>query len=96
MTVTERAGEMLIAILDATDAAEEECIRLDLSTVRAGLRVDRELLGDEAVEFEGKKVLILDPYTAETVARHVLDCEEGRFVLLGMEEETMNVWGTPD
>lgn len=93
MTVTERASEMLTNILNATQAAEEECIRLDLNTTRAGLRVDRELLGDEVVEFEGKKILMMDAYTAETVARHVLDCENGRFVLVAMEAQATSAWG---
>lgn len=92
MTVTERACEMLTSILHATQAAEEESIRLDLSSAAAGLRIDREMLGDETVEFDGKKILMMDAYTAETVARHVLDCEEGRFVLMAMEVQATNAW----
>jgi hypothetical protein len=92
MTVTERACEMLTTILHATQAAEEESIRLDLSSTAAGLRIDREMIGDEIVEFDGKRILLLDVYTAETVARHVLDCEQGRFVLMAMEPEATNAW----
>jgi hypothetical protein len=85
MVVTERAGEMLTLILHASHSDEEDCIRLDLSTTAEGLRIGRELVGDEVVTFEGRKVLAMDPYTAETCARHVLDCEDGRFVLMGFE-----------
>ena len=83
MVITERAGEMLTMILRASQTEHDEFIRLDLSTQQEGLRVDHELLGDEIVEYDGKAILAMDPYTAETCARHVLDCEEGRFVLMG-------------
>lgn len=85
MVVTERAGEMLTLILHASNSDEDECIRLDLASASEGLCIGRELVGDEVVAFEGRKVLAMDAYTAETCARHVLDCEEGRFVLMGFE-----------
>lgn len=83
MLVTERAGEMLSMILRASQTEACDCIRLDLSSAHEGLRVDHESLGDEIVEYEGRKLLAMDPYTAETCARQILDCEEGRFVLTG-------------
>lgn len=81
--ITDRAGEVLKTILEQVHAEKNQCIRLDLSSVREGLRIDREMLGDEVVLYEGKKVLTVDPYTAETCALQTLDCDGGRFILLG-------------
>lgn len=81
--ITDRAGTVLKTILEQVHAEENQCIRLDLSSLREGLRVDREQVGDEVVVFEGQKVLTVDAYTAEKCALQTLDCDGLRFILVG-------------
>lgn len=81
--ITERAGEVLKTILERVQPKDNQCIRLDLCSLREGLRIDHEMVGDEVVLYEGKKVLAIDPYTAETCALQTLDCDGSRFILLG-------------
>jgi hypothetical protein len=77
--VTARAGRILQAVLSATKAGKNCCLRLDLSG--PGFSLDRIRPGDEVVSFGGRNVLALDPYTAETCGSCVLDWNEQSFVL---------------
>lgn len=81
--VTDRAAVVLKTILEKVAAPKSYCVRLDLFSVREGLRVDHEQVGDEVVLYEGKKVLAVDPYTAEKCALKTLDCDGLRFMLVG-------------
>src|SRR5262245_46683645 len=81
--ITNRAAVVLKTILENVKSRNNQCVRLDLFSAREGLRVDHEQVGDEVVVYEGKKVLAVDPYTAEKCAQKTLDCDGLRFMLVG-------------
>ena len=78
------AGEMLVRIIEQANAKEKQCIRLDYSAGESGMRLDCRHPEDELITFEGRKILAMDPYTAENCARQVLDWEEGHFFFSGL------------
>jgi len=80
--ITDRTGKVLNGLLEEVHAPKNHCVRLDFHVSEGRLFIDREQPGDEVLYFEGRKVLFLDPYTAEECARRMLDFDGDAFVLL--------------
>jgi Fe-S cluster assembly iron-binding protein IscA len=74
LTVTERTAQELKDILDAHATKPEEAIRLMAGPEGFSLRLDTEMEGDEVVESEGTKVLLVDAQLSQIVAGATLDC----------------------
>lgn len=72
--VTVRAAEVLHQTLEREDAGESQGLRLT-RTVEGSfwLRVDNEREGDDVLEHAGRKVLLLEPAIAETLADSTVD-----------------------
>lgn len=75
--ITERTGKTLEMILRLAKAREGHYVRLDIPS--NCFSIDRERPGDEVVTFAGKKVLTLDPYSAELCGSRNLDCDGSAF-----------------
>ena len=77
IAVTDRAKEVLKTILMATEADPDKRLRILPS---AGgtfvLTVDSELSGDQVVEFEGRKVLLVGIEYFRIFAGATLDCRD--------------------
>jgi len=79
LTVTALAGEKLKEAIQAQMADPEVAIRLVPSPSmpdRLELTLDKEQVGDQVVESEGVKVLLLGPEVAPALEGMVIDCEE--------------------
>ena len=81
LTLTRRAGIVLRTLLDQRPISDRLFVRLDLHSEGCALAIDQERTGDEAVSFEGKKTIIMDPYTAESCVGRMLDCNGMEFIL---------------
>ena len=76
MTVTKRAKEELKAILIANGAGPDKGLRLLPSPDgRFVLTLDTELAGDQVVEYEGYKVLLIGIEYFKTFDRKTVDCQ---------------------
>ncbi len=86
VTVTERAKEVLRALLIDNSKDPEEGIRLVFSpSGQIGLTLDKPREGDQIVESEGSKVLLVAPETAIALPGAVIDCvdtEEGPHLVI--------------
>jgi len=77
ITVTERAKQELKKILFAKVDWPEARLRLmDRGQGNLGLGVDIEATGDVAVEYEGTKVLIVEPELATKLKKIILDVDD--------------------
>jgi len=78
LTVTDSAKQYLKELLLANSNDPDVGIRLTVGTVpgQTGLVLDREGFGDDVVEHEGSKVLLVGPEVAELVAGATLDTED--------------------
>ena len=77
ITVTERAKKVLKSILLAKVDHPLALLRLTSSgPERLGLGIDIEEPGDEAVEYEGSKVLLVDQRLATRLKGVTLDVED--------------------
>lgn len=77
ITVTERAKEELKAILIASEADSDEGLRLLPSPDgRFVLALDSELLGDQVVEYEGYKVLLVGIEYFKILDGKTVDCQD--------------------
>jgi hypothetical protein len=81
-TITDRTGKVLNGLLEEMHAPTNQSVRLDFHVAEGRLFIDRELPGDEVHFFEGRKVLLMDPYTSEECVRRLLDFNGSEFVLL--------------
>jgi Fe-S cluster assembly iron-binding protein IscA len=82
LTVTERAKETLARLKRQCQVEDDDMgLRLSLGTSvdpgqgQFGLRVDRETLGDQVVEYGGTKVLLVDEGLADVLADATIDAE---------------------
>ena len=78
VTVTERAHEELKKILLAADISEPE-IGLRLTPTepgQLGLIPDNEREGDQVVEYEGSKVLLVGTELTESLEGITIDCQD--------------------
>jgi Fe-S cluster assembly iron-binding protein IscA len=79
LTVTEQAAEKLKEAIQAQTTDPEVAIRLIPSTARPNhldMALDKEKEGDQVVESEGVKVLIVSSELAEVLDGMVIDCQE--------------------
>lgn len=79
LTVTVEATEKLKEAIQAQSSDPEVAIRLIPSASRPNhldLALDKEKEGDQVVESEGVKVLIVSSELAEVLDGMVLDCQE--------------------
>ena len=84
--VTERARQELKRILTANTDKPEACLRLTANEEgQLGLAIDMERQGDQAVEHEDSKVLVVERELADTLQGITIDVEEtpegARFVI---------------
>jgi len=86
ITVTAEAAQVLKTRAQAEISDPEEAFRLvPAGSDRLGLTIDKEQEGDQVVEHEGVKVLLIGTELADAVDRLVLDCEdapEGRRLIV--------------
>lgn len=86
ITVTERAKEELEAILLSHEAEADEGLRLLPSPDgRFALMLDTELSGDQVVEYEGSKVLLIGLEYLKILDGKTVDChdtEDGTVLLV--------------
>lgn len=89
--VTERAKEELKNILTANTDQPEACLRLTLNEQgQLGLAIDTERQGDQAVEHEESKVLLVEKDLADTlqgITIDVEDTEEGAKLVVSNESQ---------
>jgi len=79
ITVTERAKEELKLILIASKAAPEEGLRLLPSPDgRFALGIDTEMSGDQVVEYEGYKVLLVGIEYFKILDGKTVNCQDTR------------------
>jgi len=74
MRVTVRAAEALHQTLQHEDAGESQGLRLARTAEgNFSLRVDNEREGDDVIEHAGRKILLVGPALAETLADSTVD-----------------------
>jgi len=77
LEVTDTARERLKMLLDANKEEPEECIRITMDeSGNLGLTLSKEKPGDQVVEHEGEKVLLLDPIITEALSNVIVDTED--------------------
>ena len=75
--VTERARQELKRILTANTDKSEACLRLTADDQgQLGLAIDVERDGDQAVEHEDSKVLLVEKNLADTLQGITIDVED--------------------
>lgn len=95
VTVTEPAAQKLRENLQAVATDPEVGIRLILSSTtpnRIEMVLDKDKEGDQVVESEGAKILLLDPQIAQLLEGMVIDYEEkpqgGKFTVSKLAPDT--------
>ena len=76
ITVTERAKQELKTILIGIGASLDEGLRLMPTADGFALTLDSELSGDQVVEYEGAKALLVAPELASVVEGVTLDVQD--------------------
>ena len=75
--VTERARQELKRILSEKVDMPQACLRLvDRGQGKLGLGIDIEVPGDQVVEYEGSKVLVVEPGLAINLKGFTLDVDD--------------------
>ena len=92
LEVTEIARERLKVLLDANTEDPEDGIRLTLGEdQKLDIVISKEKPGDQVIEHEGAKVLLLEPIVAEALSNIIVDTEDSssdsKFIL---REKTEN------
>lgn len=85
-TVTESAKKLLKEILSTHSDEPETCVRLILNQPdQLGLILGKENSGDQTVQYEGTKVLVVEPQLATVLEEVTLDVgdtgEESKLVM---------------
>jgi Fe-S cluster assembly iron-binding protein IscA len=82
LTVTERAKVTLARLKRQCDIQDDDvALRLSLAASvepgpgQFGLRADREGLGDQVVEYDGAKVLLVEEHLADALSDATIDAE---------------------
>jgi Fe-S cluster assembly iron-binding protein IscA len=74
---TERAKQELKRILNANTDKPEACLRLTANDQgQLGLAIDKERQGDQAIEHEDSKVLLVEENLADTLQGTTIDVED--------------------
>ena len=77
LEVTERAKQELMKTLKANTDNPEACMRLTLDHHGSiGFRIDTEKQGDQVVEYENSKLLVVEKDVLESLPGLTLDIEE--------------------
>jgi Fe-S cluster assembly iron-binding protein IscA len=89
LTVTEGAKRYLKSLLLARTDNLKLSLRLDGEPGQFRIKLDSEVPGDQVLEYEGAKVLLMDPVLAlllKEAKLDVLDTPDGpKLVVLGIE-----------
>jgi Fe-S cluster assembly iron-binding protein IscA len=75
-SITEAAARALEAALGGRDDRGYAVARMVRSGAAWSLKRDREMPGDECIEWEGRTILVLDPETSSALAGTVLDVQK--------------------
>jgi Fe-S cluster assembly iron-binding protein IscA len=79
LTLTALAAKKLKEAVQAQTTEPEVCIRLIPSPSEPNqleMRLDKERQGDQVVESEGEKVLLLSPELGQVLDEMIIDCQE--------------------
>jgi Fe-S cluster assembly iron-binding protein IscA len=91
LNVTEKAVDILANSLEASEATEEQSLRLARTPQgEVGLAIDEEREGDQVVKQEERAILVLDEEIATVLDGATLDVSdspEGQRLTLRMPEE---------
>jgi Fe-S cluster assembly iron-binding protein IscA len=89
LTVTEGAKKYLKSLLLTRTKDSELSLRLEGEPGQFRIKLDRKIPGDQVFEYEGTKVLLIDPVLAlllEEANLDVLDTpDDPKLVVLGIE-----------
>jgi Fe-S cluster assembly iron-binding protein IscA len=85
--VTQRAKEELKGLLTSNVDHPEACLRLRTNEEgRLGFGIDIEMPGDQVVEYEGSKLLVVEAELANSLENMAIDVEDsdegGRLVIV--------------
>jgi Fe-S cluster assembly iron-binding protein IscA len=75
LTLTRAAGDYLKSVLDRAKASEDTAIRIVLEDDELAPALDTERPGDEALDYHGRTVLLLDAEMCEYLADSTLDLQ---------------------
>ena len=73
LTMTKAAGDYLTAILQRANASQDTAIRILLEDDDLAPTLDTARPGDEALDYHGRKVLLLDAGVCEHLTDSTLD-----------------------
>jgi Fe-S cluster assembly iron-binding protein IscA len=73
LSVSERAAGLLRESLEASNTEETQVLRLVRMAEGLGLAVDEEREGDQVVEHEDKKVLVIEPAISQALDGATID-----------------------
>lgn len=87
LTLTESAGVLLTQILDQEGLPEDLAIRLVYEGGNFAIQADGERTGDDAFQYRGRTVLVLDRQVSGLLAENTLDADGDNLILAGEENE---------
>lgn len=73
LAVSDKAAGLLHESLDASKAEESQVLRLVQMSEGLGLAVDEEREGDQVVEHDDSKVLVIEPGISQALDGAILD-----------------------
>jgi Fe-S cluster assembly iron-binding protein IscA len=76
LNVSEKAAELLFASLQASRKEESEVLRLIQTREGLGLAIDKEGEGDQVVQHDNNKVLVIQPEISQALDGATLDAVE--------------------
>lgn len=76
MSVTEKALELLAALVERADAGDAAAVRIVARQEGWGIEMDQPRPEDETVEYRERTVLILDAGVADTLQESTLDVHD--------------------
>jgi Fe-S cluster assembly iron-binding protein IscA len=73
LSVSEKAAGLLLESLEASNTEEAQVLRLVRMAEGLGLAVDEEREGDQVVEHEERKVLVIEPAISQALDGATID-----------------------
>lgn len=89
LNVTEKAAAALSESLDANRENDSDVLRLTQAAGGMGLALDQEHEGDQVIEHEDRKVLVVDPEVADALdgtTIDIVDTPEGQRLVVQSDE----------